>query len=365
MNTLNAFTIKSVFFSLLLSCSIFTSYGQIHIGSGATLSTGMVTVSTNGTVLNEGNGLWKAGSMLYLHGSGSIASTNPWSLSNLKLAGEYDLDGSITIHDALELEEGHITPSPEAVLMVASEGNIVSQNNAHINGKLFREGIGEKFFPLGKNGIYTPVTLTAIEGDADVVVGIEAFNENLNPRNLPAGVGSASRDWYWELSNSGQFDGSPVQLPFTQEDKNNLSADMNPSVLQANGDATNVLDLGSMDDPAIDPVYINSQLKASGPYLLLGFESEAAPAIHNIISPTLIDGKNDGLYIKNFEAYKDDNLVILLDRWGTEICRIENFSNDAKLQMGCDIEKLPAGNYICIVKYGNKELAPTMISIIK
>lgn len=362
---LNALTMKSMFFSLLLSCSIFTSYGQLRIGSGATLSTGTVTVSTNSAVVNEGNGSWNAGSILYLNGSGSIASTNPWSLSTLKLDGEYALEGTVIVLQNFELMQGHITPAVDANLIVASGGNITSQNEAHINGKLFHEGTGEKFYPVGKNSIYTPVTLTDIEGSPDVMVGIEAFNENLNLQNFPAGIGSASTSWYWAITSSGLFDGSPLQIPLTAADMSAITADRGPAILQANGGATDALDLGRIESMDLNPIFISSQEKALGPYILLGFESEAQPIIHNIITPSLEDGKNDHLFIENFEPFEDENLVILLDRWGTEICRIINFRNDPTLQQGCDLSKLPAGNYICVVEYGNKRLPPTMITIIK
>ncbi len=360
-----ALTMKSISSTIFLCSLISVCYGQIHIGDGATLSTGAVTVSTNSAVVNEGNGSWNAGSILYLHGSGSIASTNPWSLSTLKLDGEYALEGTVIVLQNFELMQGHITPAVDANLIVASGGNITSQNEAHINGKLFHEGTGEKFYPIGKNNIYTPVTLTAIEGSPDVMVGIEAFNENLNLQNFPAGIGSASTSWHWALTSSGQFEGSPVQIPLTAADMGVISMDTKPAILQANEDATEALNLGRIENMGLNPVFITSQAKASGPYILLGFESEAQPIIHNIITPALDDGKNDRLFIENFEPFEKENLVILLDRWGTEICRIINFKNDPTLQQGCDLSKIPSGNYICLVEYGDKRLPPTMITIIK
>lgn len=355
---------KSILVSLFLFFLISDSYGQIHIGAGATLSTGAVTVSTNSDVLNEGVGSWRPGSVLYLNGAGRLASETPWSLSSLKLDGEYVLDGNIIILDKLALIQGYITPS-DAILMIASDGVVTSLNGAHINGKLEHEGRGEKFYPIGKNSIYTPVTLTDIAGSPDVRVGIEAFNENLNIQNFPARIGSASTSWYWELSSSGVFEGTSIQVPLMPEDKDAISFDGSAVVLQVNEAKSEVLDLGRTESTDINPIFISSQAKTVGRYVLLGFDAEAQPIIHNIITPSLKDGKNDRLLIDNFEPFEGDNLVIILDRWGTEICRIVNFSNGPTRQQGCDLSKLPAGNYICLVEYGNKNLPPTMVSIIK
>ena len=63
------------------------------------------------------------------------------------------------------------------------------------------------------------------------------------------------------------------------------------------------------------------------------------------------DGANDFLYIESIEKFPDSE-VVLVDRWGNEVFRKKNYTNDWDFKKGGDY--LPAGNYVCVVKYDGK-----------
>ena len=87
----------------------------------------------------------------------------------------------------------------------------------------------------------------------------------------------------------------------------------------------------------------------------MGDERTTVPVIHNIITPNK-DNSNDFLFIEAISVYGDDNEVILLDRWGTEVYRQKNFRNfnDTDNPYDGSFDFLAPGNYICIVEYAGQ-----------
>ncbi|MFZ6011807.1 MAG: gliding motility-associated C-terminal domain-containing protein, partial [Bacteroidota bacterium] len=73
-------------------------------------------------------------------------------------------------------------------------------------------------------------------------------------------------------------------------------------------------------------------------------------SIKNVITANG-DEKNAYLYIERIERFPESE-VILLDRIGVEVFRQKNYQNDWDLRKGEDY--LPAGNYICVVRYNGK-----------
>lgn len=63
------------------------------------------------------------------------------------------------------------------------------------------------------------------------------------------------------------------------------------------------------------------------------------------------DSQNGVLYIDRIERFPDSEVVVL-DRWGVEVFRRTNYSNDWDFRKG--EEYVPAGSYICLVKYQGK-----------
>ena len=70
--------------------------------------------------------------------------------------------------------------------------------------------------------------------------------------------------------------------------------------------------------------------------------------VRDLITPYLVDGQNDKLYIEQIDAF-DFNTVTLLDRWGVVVKRWEKYTNDIPY----DFSQLGPGNYIVVVEYGN------------
>jgi gliding motility-associated-like protein len=75
------------------------------------------------------------------------------------------------------------------------------------------------------------------------------------------------------------------------------------------------------------------------------------------------DSRNGLLYIQNLEKYPS-NQVVLLDRWGVEVFKKENYENDWDARRNGEF--LPAGQYVCIVKLNETgKIYSRTVSIIK
>lgn len=83
-------------------------------------------------------------------------------------------------------------------------------------------------------------------------------------------------------------------------------------------------------------------------------------AIKNVVTPNG-DGDNDFLIIERIENFTDSE-VIVLDRWGSEVFRKKGYLNDWNFTKGEEL--LPAGNYVCIVKYEGEVYSRT-VTVIK
>ena len=75
------------------------------------------------------------------------------------------------------------------------------------------------------------------------------------------------------------------------------------------------------------------------------------------------DEQNGLLYIENIEKYPS-NQVVLLDRWGVEVFKKDNYVNDWDARRNGEF--LPAGQYVCVVKLNETgKIFTRTVSIIK
>lgn len=81
-------------------------------------------------------------------------------------AGNATIIGQFTVRDSLSLQGGLITPSTASdVLTVAETGTVSSVPGSFVDGgNLVRNGTGDLFFPVGKDGIELPITFLNVRG---------------------------------------------------------------------------------------------------------------------------------------------------------------------------------------------------------
>jgi len=349
---------KSLFFTLLVVLVSLTLKAQLLVGNEMPFVIGESTLAINGSISNASSWSWLPGSQLILINEGELVASEGWQISKLTLKGDFTLTGSLEINDQLSLERGIFSIPTSGYLQLNQAAGVQAEEQSYVEGAIHHQGTGEKYFPIGSNGVFAPVTLLNVRGTSETVVGLTTSDGDISAASLPDGVAEVSNQ-YWYLTSSNGFNGSRVELPLL------ASLDISDyTVLEAEDGFFQVRDLGAQltdEGSAIVSTDI-----VFGPYILIGgiTGGEEKLVIHNIISPDHVDGKNDRFHIENIEQHPQ-NVVILLDRNGTELCRMENFTNDVQDQSGCNLDELPSGSYICVVEFEGKRSTPAMITILK
>ncbi|MEM6524230.1 MAG: gliding motility-associated C-terminal domain-containing protein [Bacteroidota bacterium] len=349
-------------FYTVLFCLITTiTFGQLT--NGTTISSGSnATIATNGSVLNTGT-LALEGALV-LDGSGQIQSNSVTSLPSLSIiSGDYSLLGTLSISNSLLLG-GILSPQTDARLVVESAASISIQGG-YVNGSLFHQGTGDKFYPIGTANRYTPVSLSGIQGDENTLVGVQSVNGDigLSTTVLPVSISAVSSSWYWQITSETTFDGAQVTLPVLAEDEALFSAgNVQGVVIETGNDRSTADNLGR--GGGSDNTQVVSRELTVGPAVVIGAENVVEVVIRNLITPNG-DNQNDYLFIENLDLIDGTKKVYFLDRWGSRIGEdIDDFVNDDP-SLAPFFERFESGNYICILELEDGRTIQQAITILK
>jgi gliding motility-associated-like protein len=347
-----------------LECQIIISGNTTVTISENTLMSCPGYLKNYGLLKNNGSiyvsGLWdnkgvfnEAQGKVILNGENQYIYHNSQSFFHLEINGsEKFIEDTVLISGSLNLNSGIVTPKVSGLLLLNEGAEILSSStNSFINGALFRAGTGDKFYPVGKNGNYCPVTLYQIEGN-DPVTGIEVFEPNPDP--LPGiGLYSVSTERYWQKTQlAGSFNGAFPGIIL--QDNNSLLNFENIVVAEASAVGSVFKSLGRSPVSPVGEIIGEFVFDQN----ILTLAEKGDINIINIITPNN-DGVNDFLTISNIESYPENELIIL-DRLGNSLLTQKNYSNTWNGQ------ELPAGNYYCIFKIaGSEKVYKQTFSIIK
>lgn len=171
------------------------------------------TIETTGNWYNEAS--YQGSGTIVLSGTtGQSFDNNNQSVENLSLngAGDKNIVGTLTIGKSIQFTSGILKVDDRDTLYIKENATIEGGSVASfVDGAMLVGGTGRRFFPVGRNGSYYPVTLTDIEGTRPVIQ-IAAF-ENMPDVNTSADV-TIDRRVYWTSETiEGNFKGSPVSAP--------------------------------------------------------------------------------------------------------------------------------------------------------
>lgn len=97
-------------------------------------------------------------------------------------AANLTLNTALQLRDSLSIQGGVIIPTnPADEITVSENGVVVTAPGSYLEGVLVRSGIGSLNFPIGKGGVYLPVTLVNASADGDVTVIIESAPTGFTP----------------------------------------------------------------------------------------------------------------------------------------------------------------------------------------
>jgi len=315
------------------------SSGKVSIQEESTVSVqanlhNHATLSQEGTLTLKGD--WKnihqyfsKQGTIVLAGTNQNFFHNNQSIHNLwvKNAGNVHLSGNLTISGKLGLEKSILTPTRNNQLVIAKNASIeTSGPDAYVNGALYHTGVGSKFYPIGKNNQYAPVTLTQITGN-DPVVGLEFYESGLSS-SPDDKLQWLDKGFYWQLTHlSGEFDGSPLHLeteaktlPFETEElviavSNNLSEGFG-TLPDANFQISNNRYLVSTASPV------------QNSFISIGLINNEKKVFYlpNVLSPLAPNPEDRAIKIYSEEEITEGFSWVIRDQWGHIVFTTDSYA---------------------------------------
>jgi hypothetical protein len=270
--------------------------------------------------------------------------------------GNKSIEDKLPVTHQLELRSGIVVVQKEDTLLLSSMATVTGGSPfSYVDGALFSEGVGYKFFPIGKNGNYHPVELADITGISPVI-SLEVF-ENLPSINAPSGI-TLYRDIFWRREDvSGMFEESPVVIGYTIPDNRTNTHQID--ILQADDFSETFTTIGKTSvefDPTLDKV-MSEERSLSGKIFVLG-ESipvggvEGSFYLSNSLSPRATTEENRTIKVFGNQLEPDGFQFVVYNRWGLQVFLSESLQD--MILKGWDGRSsgdfLPAGAYPYILK---------------
>ncbi len=187
---------------------------------GALQNLGIISLFNDWTANNNFNGI--EGELRFLGSEDQMVRPNKLEISSLTVntLGSINFLGEeYIVRDRIEFRFGTVEIGDETRFVLGENASVIGgSNDSYFDGSLISKGSGIKVFPIGSNGVYSPLTLLDVFGNN---VEIEASYNRDNPVDPEPGdslLGVSNRG-YWELELiKGVSDESQIQLEFSDED---------------------------------------------------------------------------------------------------------------------------------------------------
>jgi hypothetical protein len=324
------------------------AYGQLTIRAGTTFGfndrpdiymDAAGNITTNDADISDAN--------FHLNIISNLAITGYLPVTVLRLTnGNVAVNNTLAIGQGIEFSSGLLTPGVNGRIVYAGESaNLTgASQNSFVNGTFYQTGGGHKFYPVGSGSLFAPATFDNI-GTTEAI-GVRLVESSANLSVPSSDVISIIDSHYWELvaDDPSFIDAVNTRVSLSLNNIPSLS-EGSYAVMEAASTGSTATNLRYF---SIDDSQVTSLDVVTNPIITIGNIKEITLKVRDLITPYLVDGENDKLYIEQIDAF-DFNTVTLLDRWGVVVKRWEKYTNDIQY----DFSQLGPGNYIVVVEYGN------------
>lgn len=245
--------------------------------------------------------------------------------------GEKVIGSAIEVQDSLFMNEGIVTIEPDVLLTIAESGGVAGgSERSYVDGPLYHQGTGYKYYPLGQNGNFRPAELMNVTG-TNPVVGIAVFEPNADPV-IPLQLLAVSDTRYWEIiPYSGVFDGSQVRLKVGPDE--NLGEDPAlDDIVVATSDSIGGLftSLGQslFAGSLLDGEVTSSAIIGNG-YLAVaveGFAEERGLYVPNALAPAAPNSEDQVVKVYGQQIVDEEFVFRIYNRWGHLVYETTSFS---------------------------------------
>ena len=356
---------------ILVAQSFYNNGSVVSISSNTIFSV-TDSLMNNGSLTNNGSmvigGVWLnlgtynpgIGEITFNSPQGAdaqIINHNSQSFSKLTISGggEKIILADMTIEGELVLTDGIITRQNNATVIFAANAQITGgSDQAHINGRVYQQGTGDKLFPVGNGTQYLPVEIFGITESSEVEITLMEF---ATPQSFEfnADLSAVSDKRYWEVDVvSGSLTGTQVSLP-VKGDEGLSAATTQYVVTQTPNSPIEFASLGQSDFTGNETDgRVVSNVAVTANLISVGILSEGI-IVYNAISANG-DTKNAIVRISNITSYLN-NKVSIFNRWGDKVFEVKGYNNDQKVfrgssNMGGNSE-LPSGTYFYVIDKGD------------
>ncbi len=312
------------------------SYGQVSVSQGLLYTNQEAVVSVQGDFLNQDTLIHQGKLLLINHwynqgfyppSTGTIVlhggqsqifdhNNQPIYILEVRQGSNVKLPSNVTIENTLLLEEGILTPEAKAKLVMAENAVATGGSaTAYVNGTLYHTGPGRKFYPVGNNGSYAPVTLTGIQGE-DPVVGVAFYSRGLSAKNSE-GVQIPSDGYFWkQTALSGRYDGSVIEAGAPWKESQSAES----LVLAGSNDLNSrFYNLGNTASRLSQGRYtVTSFLSFPYPYFTFGWLIEDTKKLYlpNAFSPRASNPEDRVFKVYGNDMAAEDFHLVIQDAWG-------------------------------------------------
>ncbi len=330
---------------------------QTVVGQALTNNNALITITpnsrmtilggalNNGDLVNEGtlsvSGDWmnvdfydpRAGVFILDGAASQNFAHNAQDIFQLRVSGggEKRVTTDVQIIDTLDFVDGLVTTESGVTLQILTGGAVIGGSDiSHVNGLLFHNGLGSKYYPVGKNGNFRPVELTNVTG-TNPMVGFEVFEPNPDPQ-VPFNLLAVSDTRYWQMTTrSGTYDGSPILVKVGADE--NLGPDAQATDLALTSTdqlGTIFFSLGqaSFTGSLLDGEVTSIQPAVNQYYALgiEGFAEERTLYVPNALSPAAANPEDRVVKVYGEQIIDTDFIFRIYNRWGKIVYETNSFT---------------------------------------
>lgn len=377
-------TLTSLFWVMSVNAqNLYNVNGTLSISENGVLSVSQSFVN-EGTVINNGRLVigqdWQNDGTYSSDSEGDIVlngeeeqyiNHNAQTFNNVTISGgDKIFEADLTIEGEIDFSDGKLFSENGARLIVGPNA-IVSggSETSYVVGSLYISSGSNRFYPVGTEELYLPVTLSEVE-DTEAIIGVIA-HEGQASTILDNTISAISPDYYWETDLiEGTTSEAKVRLEFRNA---NFIGDVSNITIAETDDLANQFEDQAWGSRGGDPGegFVVSRESLVGPYFtiarLFGIEDRPPVNVLNLLTPNG-DGWNDFLEIENITAYPE-GVVTIFNRVGNKLYEVVGYDNDEIRFTGVsnqgNTQELAEGTYFYVITENGKELASGFFEIIR